>query len=85
MWVLGLVLLILKHKTQIKNKMKNKEQKNIASKLLKVSNEIHEKTLGQANYLHLPTKFIQQRADEEDVTFDEMVKIIEEQLKPKQQ
>ena len=59
----------------------NKEgQKKLVSKLLKVSNEIHKKRLGQANYIHLPAKFIQQRADEEGVTFDEMVKIIEEEL-----
>ena len=60
----------------------SKEQKKLVSKLLKVSNEIQKKRLGQANYIHLSEKFIQQRADEEGVTFDEMVKIIEEELKP---
>jgi len=64
--------------------MDKKGQKDLVSKLLKASNEIHKKRLGQANYIHLPAKFIQQRADEEGVTFDEMVKIIEEELKPKQ-
>jgi hypothetical protein len=62
----------------------SKEDKKLVSKLLKASNEIHKKRLGQANYIHLPAKLIQQRADEEGVTFDEMVKIIEEELKPKQ-
>ena len=62
----------------------SKEDKELVSKLLKASNEIHKKRLDQANYIHLPAKFIQQRADEEGVTFDEMVKIIEEELKPKQ-
>ena len=64
--------------------MDKKGQKDLVSKLLKASNEIHKKRLGQANYIHLPAKFIQQRADEEGATFDEMVKIIEEELKPKQ-
>jgi hypothetical protein len=62
----------------------SKEQKKLVSKLLKVSNEIQKKRLGQANYIHLSEKFIQEQADEEGVTFDEMVKIIEEELKPKQ-
>ena len=43
-----------------------------------------QKILDQKNYIHLPSKFIQQRADEEGVTFDEMLKIIEDELKPKQ-
>ena len=67
-------------------KMSKEEDKELVSKLLKVSNEIHKKRLGQANYIHLSKqKFIQQ-PDEEGVTFDEMVKIIEEELKfkPKQ-
>ena len=64
--------------------MDKEEQKKLVTQLLKASNEIHKKRLGQANYIHLTAKFIQQRADEEGVTFDEMVKIIEEELKPKQ-
>lgn len=64
--------------------MDKEEDKELVSRLLKASNEIHKKRLGQANYIHLQAKFIQQRADEEEVTFDEMVKIIEEELKPKQ-
>ena len=67
----------------IKKTKMSKDNKELVSKLLKASNEIHKKRLGQANYIHLPAKFIQQRADEEGVTFDEMVKIIEEELKPK--
>ena len=64
--------------------MSKEEQKEIVGKFLKEFNEIHKKTLVKANYIHLPAKFIQERADEEGVTFDEMVKIIEEELKPKQ-
>lgn len=65
-------------------KMNIEEAKKLASKLLKAANEIHKKRLPKANYIHLSAKFIQERADEEGVTFDEMVKIIEEELKPKQ-
>jgi|TARA_R110000787_G_scaffold279448_2_gene389588 hypothetical protein len=66
--------------------MNKEEQKKLVSKLLKASNDIHKKRLGQANYIHLSEKFIQQQADEKGVTFDEMVKITEEELKfkPKQ-
>ena len=64
--------------------MSKEGQKKLVSKLLKSSNEIQKKRLGQANYIHLSEKFIQERADEEGVTFDEMVKIIKEELKPKQ-
>ena len=64
--------------------MSKEEDKELVSRLLKAANEIHKKGLAKANYIHLPAKFIQQRADEEEVTFDEMVKIIEEELKPKQ-
>ena len=60
----------------------SKEQKKLVSKLLKVSNEIHKKRSGKATYIHLSEKFIQEQADEKGVTFDEMVKIIEEELKP---
>ena len=65
-------------------KMNIEEAKKLASKFLKESNEIHKKRLAKANYIHISSKHIQQRADEEGVTFDEMVKIIEEELKPKQ-
>ena len=64
--------------------MSKEGQKKLVSKLLKISNEIQKKRLGQANYIHLSEKFIQEQADEKGVTFDEMVKIIEEELKPKQ-
>ena len=64
--------------------MSKEEQKEIVDKLSKEANEIHKKGLAKANYIHLSAKFIQERADEEGVTFDEMVKIIEEELKPKQ-
>lgn len=58
----------------------SKEQKKLVSKLLKASNEIHKKRSGQATYIHLSSKFIQEQADEKGVTFDEMVKIIADEL-----
>ena len=33
--------------------MSKEEDKELVSKLLKVSNEIHKKRLGQKNYIHL--------------------------------
>lgn len=63
--------------------MSKEEDKKLNGRLLKAANEIHKKRLGQANYIHLPAPFIQQLADEEEVTFDEMAKIIEDNLKPK--
>jgi len=54
--------------------MDKEEDKELVSMLLKASNEIHKKRLGQANYIHLPSKSIQQREDEEGVTFDEKTK-----------
>ena len=53
-------------------------QKELVSKLLKASQEIDRTS--KANYIHLSAEFIQSKADEEGVTFDEMVKIIENQL-----
>lgn len=59
-------------------------QTKYVGKLLKEANEILKKTPDQANYIHISAKLIQQRAANEGVTFGEMLKIIEEELKPKQ-
>ena len=53
-------------------------QKELITKLLKASQEIDR--IPKANYIHLSEEFIQNKADEQGVTFDEMVKIIENQL-----
>ena len=53
-------------------------QKELVSKLLKAAQEIDRTS--KADYIHLSEEFIQNKADEEGVTFDEMVKIIENQL-----
>lgn len=55
--------------------------KELVAKLVKASQEIDKKP--KANYIHLSEEFIQSQADEEGVTFDEMVKIIETELNPK--
>jgi len=61
------------------------EQKELLTKLLKASQEIDRASRdNNANYIHLSTEYIQSRADENGVTFDEMVEIIENELKPKQ-
>jgi hypothetical protein len=60
----------------------NKEQQELISKLLKLSQEI-DKT-PKANYIHLSEEYIQSKADENGITFDEMVEIIENELNPKQ-
>ncbi len=56
--------------------------KELLTKLLKVSEEIDRAP--KANYIHLSEEYIQSRADENGVTFGEMVEIIENELKPKQ-
>lgn len=53
-------------------------QKELITKLSKASQEIDRTS--KANYIHLSEEFIQNKADEQGVTFDEMVKIIENQL-----
>jgi hypothetical protein len=55
--------------------------KELLAKLVKASQEIDRKP--KANYIHLSKEFIQSQADEKGVTFDEMVKIIESELNPK--
>ena len=56
--------------------------KELVSKLLRTSQEIDR--TAKANYIHLSEDFIQKQADEKNISFDEMVKIIENELKPKQ-
>lgn len=61
------------------------EQKELLTKLLKASQEIGRASKdNNANYIHLSVEYIQSRADENGVTFDEMIEIIENELKPKQ-
>ena len=53
--------------------------KELLTKLLKVSQEIDRTP--KNNYIHLSMEYIQSRADENGVTFDDMVRIIYEELK----
>ena len=53
--------------------------KELLTKLLKVSQEIDRTP--KANYIHLSEEYIQQIADERGISFDDMVMIIEEELK----
>lgn len=55
--------------------------KELVSKLLRASQEIDRTS--KANYIHLSEDFIQKQADEKNISFDEMVKIIKNELKPK--
>jgi hypothetical protein len=56
-------------------------QKKLIEKLIKVSNEIDKNRTGKAEYITLSEDYIQQKANEHGISFDEMVKIIEEELK----
>lgn len=60
------------------------EQKKLVEKLIKASNEIHKDRKSKAEYITLSEDFIQQQADERGISFDDMVKVIEEELRPKQ-
>ena len=58
------------------------EQKQLVEKLIKVSNEIQKNRESKAEYIHLSEEFIQQQAHKCGISFDAMVKIIEEELNP---
>jgi hypothetical protein len=56
--------------------------KELLTKLLSAAQELV--VTPKADYIHLSEEFIQKKADEENVSFEEMVNIIENYLKPKQ-
>jgi hypothetical protein len=62
----------------------NKEQlqKELLTKILKTAQEIDRTS--KSNYIHVSEEFIQTKANDNGITFDEMVEIIENELKPKQ-
>jgi len=60
--------------------MKNKK---IVGKINKVANEISKNRKPLADHIHLTEEFIQQRADEEGLSFYEMTKVIENELMPR--
>ena len=54
------------------------EQKKLVEKLIKASNEISKNRKPSANYIHLSEEFIQKKADERGISFDDMVEIIKQ-------
>lgn len=52
------------------------KQKKLVEQLIKVSNKISKNRKPSANYIHLSEEFIQQQADEREISFDDMVEII---------
>jgi len=58
------------------------EQKKLIEKLIKASNEISKNGKPSASYIQLSDEFIQKKADEQKISFDDMVEIIKKELKP---
>jgi|SanBayMetagenome_1026888.scaffolds.fasta_scaffold536668_1 predicted ATPase len=58
------------------------EQKKLVEQLIKASNEISKNRKSSAIYIHLSEEFIQQQADEREISFDDMVEIIKKELNP---
>jgi hypothetical protein len=56
------------------------EQKKIITNLINAANEINEKRKPKANYIQLSTEYIQQLADEQNISFDSMIEIINNKL-----
>ncbi len=56
------------------------KQNSLVEKLIKAANEINKKRKPTANYIHLSEEFIQQQADEPNISFDDMVEIIKKEL-----
>tara|TARA_B100000963_G_scaffold294943_1_gene265717 strand:+ start:452 stop:652 length:201 start_codon:yes stop_codon:yes gene_type:complete len=63
--------------------MSKEEDKKLVSKFLKEANEIHKNRKPKANFLVLTDKQIQDMADTQGITFDEMSRDIEEHLNQK--
>ena len=60
--------------------MNNKE---LIDKLLKASEKINAESIkGNASYIALPHGYVEKRAQEKGVSFDEMYQIIVEELQP---
>jgi len=55
--------------------------KELTSTLLKLKEKLKTLKNGNDNQIHISNEFIQQLADENEVEFDEMVKIIDEEFK----
>jgi hypothetical protein len=55
-------------------------QTELVKKLVYISNNIHKMGKPKANYIHLTNEYIQAEADERNISFEEMVEIIEKEL-----
>jgi len=55
--------------------------KELTNTLLKLKEKLKTLKNGKDNQIHISNEFIQHLADENEVEFDEMVKIINEELK----
>ena len=65
--------------------MNNETQRKLVEKLMVASGEIEKfEKDGKAQYITLSESYIKQKADENNLSFDEMVKKIENELSPKQ-
>ncbi len=64
--------------------MNNESNKQLIGKLIKATKEIEQNRIGKANYISLSEEWIQKQADENNISFAEMVKVIENELNPKQ-
>lgn len=62
-------------------KMNNKQ---LIDKLVEASKEIEQNRIAKASYISLSEAWIQKQAIENNISFDEMVKVIENELNPKQ-
>ena len=59
------------------------EQKKLVEQLIKASNKISKNRKPSANYIHLSEEYIQEQANERNISFDNMVEIIKKELMPK--
>jgi hypothetical protein len=64
--------------------MSKESNKQLIDKLLKASKEIEQNRTGKASYISLSEEWIQKQADENNISFAEMIKVIENELNPKQ-
>lgn len=64
--------------------MNDEKQRQLVEKLIIASTEIEKSRRdGKAQYITLSESYIKQIADENNLSFDDMVKIIEDELNPK--
>jgi hypothetical protein len=56
------------------------EQKKLVENLVKAANKISKNRKPSANYIHLNEEYIQQLADEQKISFDDMVEVIKKKL-----